>query len=455
MKISKILFSAILFLMLGCFSNNGSGSAGTRILSKMDIAGASNLFIAPSSSLTKSGASVNKLFKVTEDGYVQEVTYTVEDEKGNPVSSTETLSPTSMALLNNDYLIIAFRKNYNYNYDGPGSESDNYLVSIGTGACYIYTADIPLCVLTNYIPSPHAGQNIETDNNGNIYFVALSFSSMSTSPRYSLKKLSVTDIDNVTITTVSAATDDVDKFGVDIDGNIAYGGRDLSNSNVLRYIKSSGEIENLSGTSPLFWRGFNGKLYYYNGSNLSNSIKELIANPFTVLDYGSNASFSMYVDSEARLLKIKNKDRIIVHNSIYSNYFDAGGSGTNVSPIYEVYNGITHEPSVIADYSTFSLASVKCSIASDDYYYIAGTSSGGTPKNVLVRVDPADNSYTTLIDGGYDIYKMTVDSNDVITFSALRMSDGAIVMGEVSSLGNITVLDATLTAEVVVLERIK
>jgi len=404
-------------------NGNGNGKKGN--LSKMNIVGATNLFIAPVSttrSVREAGdTSANKLFKITEDGYVQEVTYTYEDEDGNPVTSTETLSPSSIIVLTTEYLIIGFGYN------------NNYLVNSNTGACYLYTNDLPY---PDQNKNGYWGEYIGSDNIGNIYFIANS----------AVKKLSVTNINNVSLATISATNDSVSCFGVDKEGNIAYEGRDASNNGVLRYRKNSGGYEVLPGqvnfSFTTFWTGFNGKLYYFNQSNPDSRIKQLNANPYEAANYGSNDLLgSMGSIGFGNLLKIKNKERIIM----------VGGAGGH--ECYEVYNSTTNNAKAIA-YSTFGMASVKFGIASDSYYYLAGTSTG-TPQSVLVKINPEDNVYETLLAGGYDIYKMTVGNDEVITFNALRMIDGAIIIGQISSTGEIDVLDQSLNTEVTVLERIK
>lgn len=426
-----MLVIALVFSMavVGCDdgSTNGNGNNGKKgNLSKLDIVGATNLFIAPVSVARNARAagdsSVNKLFKITEDGYVQEVTYTYEDEDGNPVTSTETLSPSSIIVLTDDYLIIGFGYN------------NNYLVNSNTGACYIYTNDFP--------PSDQSKtywkERIGEDKNGNIYFISSN----------GVVKLSITDINNVTLTTASAPNDSVTYFGVDHDGNIGYQGHDSGNNQVLRYRKNNGGLEVLPGQTNFytpFWTGFNGKLYYYNSSIpdgviFFSDIVEISSEPYSVIDYGTNNwgdGFNTGIGID-NLLRIKTSKRII---------------GYNNSGAVELYNEQTNKATGIP-ISTFGLVSIKFGIASDEYYYLAGTSIG-TPKSVLVKINPINNSCTTLIDGGYDIYKMTVGSDDVITFNALQMSNGAIVVGQVSSLTNFEILDVTLTEEVTVLERIK
>jgi hypothetical protein len=423
--IGSMLFSGLLLLAACPMDSDSKESekSGNTTLSRMDIVNATNLFIAPSGSSTDRSAGENqpnKLFKITEDGYIQEVTYTYEDEEGNVVVSTEILSPSSIIVLNNNYLVVCFGYN------------NNYLVNVNSGACYKYTNDLPN---PDYNKIYYRGEYIESDVSGSIYFIANNI----------VKKLVVDDIDNVGIMTVSAPNDSVGCFGVDQDGNIGYEGRDASGNGVLRYRKSSGGYEVLPGqvnhSGTTFWTGFNGKLYYFNYSNTGSRIKELTSEPYAVDDYGNNNSLGYMGNTGfTNILKIKNRSCIIF----------LGGAGG--SECYEVYNSI-NSPKAIS-YSTFGMASVKMGIASDDYYYLAGTTTG-TPQNVLVKVNPQDNSYTTLLSSGYDIYKMTVTDDSVIIFNALQMSDGAIIIGRISSTGELSILDKTLNTEVTILERIK
>jgi hypothetical protein len=192
-----------------------------------------------------------------------------------------------------------------------------------------------------------------------------------------------------------------------------------------------------------FLTGFDGNLYYFNQSNPgTNKIKKLVATPYAVNDYSDDGSLgNMGALGFRTILKIKNKDRIIML------------SGSGGHECYEVYNGLANQASAIA-YSNFGLESVKFGVSSDDYYYLIGISSG-SPQNVLIRINPMDNSAVTLLNGGYDIYKMTVSADEKLTFNALRMSDGAIVLGEMSSSGTVSILDVTLDSEVTVLERIR
>ena len=225
--LAMVFGMAVVGCDLGTTNNDGKK---TGILTKMDIAGATNLFIASTTLARSAGdTSANKLFKITEEGYVQEVTYTYEDDEGNPVTSTETQSPSFILVLNSDFLVISF-----------GHYFDNYLVNTSTGACYVYPNDLPDLYQNK---SYYEGEYFGEDNSGNIYFI--NYSVNGSIP--AIKQLSVADANKITITTVSVQNDTVRNFGVDQDGNIAYSGRDGGDNEVLRYKKSSGGLEVLPG----------------------------------------------------------------------------------------------------------------------------------------------------------------------------------------------------------------
>jgi len=425
--------SAGTLTVIGNNTGNNTGSSGRKVgfleLARMDIENAHTVYIAPSPV-----TSGNDFYMITDTGNIQEVTYTYKDEFDNTVTKDEggnivikdkdgiditnevegnvvipSFTPNDIIVLNDDYFIA--------------TGNNNYLINSETGACYKYTDDIPFDFNKHF--GRFCGEIIANDRNRNIYFI-------SSSP-WSIKKLSIADIDNISITTISAPNDVVLCFGADFDGNIAYYAGELGGSySVARYRHNNGGYEILPGTGfdflPTFWTDFDGKFYYQNHE------KTIIinSNPFGISDYTELS------DSNMKLFKMKNKKRIIMLGRDH---------------ITELYNEITNIATLIR-FSTFGLSSVKTGISSDNYYYLTGISNG-TPRNVFIKIDPLDNSYTTLINGGYDIYKMSVSADDVVTLNAMRMSDGAIVIGEISASGQIKILDATLKQEVIVLERIK
>ena len=74
-----------------------------------------------------------------------------------------------------------------------------------------------------------------------------------------------------------------------------------------------------------------------------------------------------------------------------------------------------------------------------------------------MKVEPGVDTVTTLLPQAgvyYDIFKMVVSPDGVVTFNALRMSDGIKVLGEVEADGNVNILDESLNVQVVTLERV-
>jgi hypothetical protein len=105
------------------------------------------------------------------------------------------------------------------------------------------------------------------------------------------------------------------------------------------------------------------------------------------------------------------------------------------------------------DISITEIDNIRHVVNSENYYYLSGNNASNQP--VLLRINPQTDQVTTLLSPNkYDIYSMTVDNNDKVTFNALRMSDGVKVFGEVSSPDGETILDETLNAQVVSLERV-
>ena len=101
------------------------------------------------------------------------------------------------------------------------------------------------------------------------------------------------------------------------------------------------------------------------------------------------------------------------------------------------------------DFDFLDSSSRKIVKNSEDYYYVA------TKSGEIIKVNPLDDTYSTLLDpGDYDIYKMAVSADNSVIFNALRMSDGKKVLARISSLGVLEILDETLTKDIVLLEKL-
>jgi hypothetical protein len=103
------------------------------------------------------------------------------------------------------------------------------------------------------------------------------------------------------------------------------------------------------------------------------------------------------------------------------------------------------------------IATIKNAVNSSDFYYLSGNNDSNQP--VLQKVNPMKSSNFAaeilLSPNLFDIYKMTVNNDNVITFNAKRISDGVKVIGQVSSVDEVSILDETLNTEIFIFERIR
>ena len=465
LRLNVLLLLAFIMISAVACSNGNDSTSGTDTTNKekiistakklnLNLTDATNLYIGKTTSNSARAAravdnsTVNKLFKITEDGYAQEISYTYEvtnvieyeeniyDENGKITgtetktkteikteTASETFLPTKVVKLNEKYLIICFY-------------SDNYLVNSETGDAYKYTNEIPY--ISNSL-SYYYGESVQTDSSDNVYYVSSS----------KIVKLDVSNPESVNLKTISATTENVNStiWGVDSYGNIAYEGTDASGNGVLRFKSINGGYSNLPGNTnhsfTMFWQGLDGLLYYFNASNETTKIKKLNVTPFSASDYAEeqNATGNMGACGFKALLKAKNKNRIILL-----------ADGSAYPEFYEVYNANTNTLKKI-EASSVGLNKIKFGISSDDYYFLVGTDSSNN--STLVKIEPTDYSYETLLsDGTYDIYNLSI-SNEEVIFNALRMDDGAIILGKIASDKTISILDENLEEQITVLEKIK
>ena len=420
-------------LLLFLFSCNAPTSSINKQL-VLDLKDASTIYIGKSSQSSSrdigNGSSQNKIFKVTEDGHSQEVIYYYEtdvyDDKGNLVEKkkekvTEVMVPEKLIKLNENYLIVSF------------GNTNNYLVDTKTGYCFNYAFNTPnIDSSINFF----TGEPIQFDAEGNIYYRV----------DQKIMKIIISDPQSVSIKQISPSIERIYSiWGVDINGNCASEGRDELENGVIRLKKASGGYVNLPGDSnhshTCFWQGLDGNIYYYNATNLGTDIKKIDKNSYEIIDvpYSEGSDISGACGFSA-LLKVKNKNRIILVED-----------GSAYPFFHEVYNPDTNIVTT-KKASDIGLSKIKFAVSSDDFYYFVGSDENNNCK--VVKVDPVTYQYEYLLsDGEYDVYNLSINKNSIV-FNALRMSDGAIIMGRINNNGNIIILDDKLENLVTVLERI-
>lgn len=459
-------------------ANEATGTSGTsgttsKVVSKnlkLNIADATNLYIG-NVAVSSSRAAVNsenRLFKITEDGYAQEISYTYEvtseveydvptyDEEGNQTgtkketktevtteTASETFLPTAISPVNDDYVLVTFNVSY---------KTVSYLVRKSDGAAFsMENVGNPIKISNSYKNE----KLLKTDKNNNLYFRVYDYSGGQSISK--VVKVNLSGIDSLSATTVSASTDNVDTFDVDWNGNVIYEGYLTSDSSnrVNRLRKANGGVVNLSTVST-YWIGLDGSIYYpasgsdykepeYNSETNSwtyySPITRLsIDSSYNILDelYG----YIVSTDTSASIYRY-GAYKIDMANRIYI---------ISYSKIYEVYNetGSPREVSL----GSLSMKSVTAVASTENFYYIAGTDTSNN--TFLIKVDPTDDSYTNLLpQNDYDVYSFTASETDGIIFNALRMSDGKKVIGKVGiDGGDVTMIDEESDVQITYLERI-
>ena len=158
-------------------------------LEYIDISNAESLYISSSTGRTNSrDESKNKLFKITEDGAVLELSFTLLDSDNNSYTVTKTKQPISIDNVNTDYVVFSF-----------GADKVNvtecYLVHRSTGKIHLLGSSDSQNGSNCPVPQSNSTEKmILTDNNNNFYY------------RYyfgetvHLRKVNYTNPDNITAT---------------------------------------------------------------------------------------------------------------------------------------------------------------------------------------------------------------------------------------------------------------
>jgi hypothetical protein len=245
-----------------------------------------------------------------------------------------------------------------------------------------------------------------------------------------IAKIDVSSLDisnNVTASFITPSNEKVMSFTIDDFGNIYYT-TDINNGGVdtARLLKHTGGLHSM--LPRVSWVGLDGYLYYNSGGIRRVSVSG--DGTVTEVQYSSYGPSFNYIFN--------------LNNRIY-------GIGPYHALELDNLAGVPRTK----DVSDFDLQSVNLAGASATHYYLLGSPSSEAGK-ALIRVDPTNDSHVTIVGPNlYDFYHMNVSADNVVTFNALRLSDGAKVIGQIAADGVITVVNETLNVEVFSLERIQ
>ena len=187
------------------------------------------------------------------------------------------------------------------------------------------------------------------------------------------------------------------------------------------------------------WTAPDGKLYY-EGAPVYDG---------TTGEYG----YPIYrLDIEGQKVTETEYGTVEYSSGFGSYYLTSGGRAYILNDgglLHEVYNP-EGKPHLVEGVP--SLTNIQAVTQSEEELFIAGESNG-EPR--VIRVNPVTGAWSDLYTpGDYEVYNM-VYAGGRLTVNALRMNDGAIIMGELDGTGKMNVLDEKSNSKVLYLTRIR
>jgi|GEM_PF-5458318 len=432
-KLIYTLLLGVFLLFTGCESSLNKKSS----IAKMNIGDATTLFIASSANgmakISPKGnndvaVATKRLFKITEDGVVEDVVYT--DEEGNEI--TETYIPENMYFIENSpYFFAEFSGDF---------ERKQYLVNKHTGAVYDASGVIELySVLESGF---FANEPLfVTDGYGNIYY-----STYNNSPHPRVHKIDISNINQIVHEAITPITDYVDRFVSSTNGELFYGYYSDGDSK-YRLRSAGGKLIpfSLSADSDydnIAFRGLDGKLHIFDrgclqtvsfsdyGNITLDTIITNVLNTIYELEscFGSTAK-PYLVTLENRILAIGRSSNALV--------LDSDNKDDITENVFDINDNMQ----------------IRDLHYTDSYIYCCGEIEGNFS---LVRIDPYTYSKDVIMQNNdYEIYSFTVLDDETIMFNGLRLSDGKNIIASIEKNGKFKILDETLNSQESVLERIQ
>ena len=409
MKRGLTIVLAALVLLTGC-------ELRYRAISKLDITDAESLYLAPEAEARGTG---NVMFKITKEGAVVEVSYT---SNSGIKASAKSLKPDAIYHANDEYMIVVFRYNI------------ACLVSKTTGAVYsLENVGVPDDDQLRFVNS----SPVLSDGKNNIYFNTYANNTYANNPdkHEELYRIDVTNPEKVTAKPLTGPQDNqIDGFAVDAAGNVVYSYFG-NNSGGARLAFVGGGYKNFNYDE--YWTAPDGKLYY-----MDDQV------------YDEESGYPIYrLDINGKEVTKTEYGKVDFYFYGYDSYYLTSGDRAYIlddnGRLTEVYNPES-KPRLVEGVP--ALTNIQAVTQSEEELFIAGESDG-QPR--VIRVNPVTGDWKDLYTpGDYEVYNM-VYAGDRLTVNALRMNDGAIIMGELDGTGEMKVLDETSNSKVLYLTRIK
>jgi len=440
-------------------------------LAKIDLTGAKSAVIASKSAANVANyawfnplryinmvaiaatGDTTSLFKISDDGYYLEVSFT--DASGDAV--TTTYPAAAVYSVNADYSVVYFIGNVSFYASidlALPNASDVFLVNNSTGeAVSIKEYGSPLIP-----PNYYKDAEIFRSAGGKLFYITETTTG---------RKVYKFDTESKVFAKVTPETDHVICFDVDSAGNVLYQGNTYGGGDYLKKIVTvTGAVYtvpvDVENQALVFWKGSDGKLYYYKYSSTFGQSDIVQIN---VSGDGSTVTFDDWVaDTALNIPAPENVFKLATGNSVLISKPDyLNGSGKK--EFIEVYTSSTAAVSSI-EYDSIGISSLVAATADLSSFYLSGNNTSGNPVVVkLTRSVPAakmacvfgdasganfsvTNSTTTLSTGEFTVSKMVPNGSGGVIFCGTRLADGQKVIGEISSLGNSNIYQTGSDAEV-------
>lgn len=408
----NIVFILSLFFIFNLVScgggGGGSGDDDKPVLAFANIENAKSLYIIGGSNEYSS-----KLIKIINNGISDSAEEIIlNDENGNEISIKNkhdySLWPTYVKKLNDSYIFLGL----GYLSSSYEQTCQLYLCRNSDGKCIRlkdpegeYSDEMATTGFLSRVP--------QKDDYGNIYFEGNS----------KLRKIDLFSINSTAkmISCPSLFSDDFISFIVNKYGDILYTKNDLGGS----YIYRRSTLFGLSPETSSVWKGFDG--HFYSQEFISNEPTKPIKR-ITIVNTPEEIHYDIYSDND-----------FLVSCGSAPNSINISGYTYIVGPtIKEIYNpGSSPRELPLAG---LTISEVYAVASTEEYYFIAGKDSSS--RYFIIKVTPGTSDYEYLLGDGYKVQNMVASKWNGITFSAERMNDGKIILGNISDSGNMTILDS-------------
>lgn len=415
----------------------------------LDVANARTLAITGAGGAAKMASNQssggNALFKITDEGIFQEIKFyridTIYTEtpdgmvmKIDSTEVTDKIYPVHLFNVPPDYLIACFDE---ANPEGGAPFEHNFLVRKSDGAVFNLPWGRPVSAEHQWgygkmFKNEDGYQIIQTDEQGNIYFLG----------GWVIHMINTINPQNLTYQQITTATingEGAANFRVNGAGHLIFTSGGITTPFNVRFRYNTGALAYPEHSIIPYWLGLDNNFYYSRSQNNYPTVGRITLEN-NQANYEPIGTFNLPQLEYASLkngfiFKMKSLNKIIV---IAEPYFMPGWV-ENGPIVTEVYNNDMAVKGF--NLNELGIASINMGGRSNNYIYLSGMWNN---QPVLVKIDPSgyphSASYLVPI-GELDIFKMAVSNDDIVTFHALRMSNGKTIIGQILPSGEIIELE--------------